>query len=114
MADECIFCRIAKGEIPSEKIMEDDEIIAFKDIRPAAPVHILVIPKIHIPTLNDVTADKLPLLGKMVGAARDLAKKFGIAESGYRTIINCNKGAGQEVFHLHLHVLGGRPVGAMG
>lgn len=114
MADECIFCKIVKGEIPAEKILEDENLIAFRDIRPAAPTHILIVPKTHIPTLNDVSPDDTLLLGKMLSAARDLAKKMGIAESGYRTIINCNRGAGQEVFHLHMHVMGGRPLIAMG
>ncbi|MFH0799595.1 MAG: histidine triad nucleotide-binding protein [Pseudomonadota bacterium] len=114
MADECIFCRIVKGEIPAEKVHEDEDVVVFKDIHPAAPVHLLIVPRVHIPTLNDVTADQFPLLGKLLVTARDVAKKAGIAESGYRTIINCNRGAGQEVFHLHVHVLGGRPVGAMG
>lgn len=113
MADDCIFCRIAKGEIPAEKVFENDEIVAFKDIQPSAPVHILVVPKQHVPTLND-TADHQALLGKLLAAARDVATKAGIAESGYRTIINTNRGAGQVVFHLHVHVMGGRPLETMG
>lgn len=111
---DCIFCKIAKGEIPAEKVLEDDSIVAFKDIRPAAPVHVLIIPKTHLATLNDITLDTAALLGRMLSAAKDVAEKAGIAQSGYRTIINCNRGAGQEVFHLHMHVLGGRPLGAMG
>lgn len=111
--DDCIFCKIAKGEIPAEKVMEDDTVVAFRDIHPAAPVHVLVIPKAHLPTLNDAGGEAA-LLGRMLTAAREVAAKAGIAQSGYRTIINCNRGAGQEVFHLHLHVLGGRPLGPMG
>ena len=113
MADDRIFCRIAKGEIPAEKVFEDDDIVAFKDIQPSAPVHILVVPKLHLPTLND-TAEKQALLGKLLAVARDVAAKAGIAESGYRTIINTNRGAGQVVFHLHVHVMGGRPLETMG
>lgn len=114
MGDECIFCKIAKGEIPADKLMEDDEIVAFKDIHPRAPVHIIVIPKLHLATMNDLTRERGELAGKMLVAAAELAKKAGVQESGYRAIINCNRGAGQEVFHLHLHILGGRPLGAMG
>lgn len=113
MADDCIFCKIAKGEIPAEKVMEDDALVVFKDIRPAAPVHLLIVPKAHLPTLNDA-GDQPALLGRMLVVAKEAAAKAGIAESGYRTIVNCNRGAGQEVFHLHMHVLGGRPLGSMG
>lgn len=111
---DCIFCKIIKGEIPADKVFEDDDVIAFKDIAPAAPTHILIVPKLHIPTLNDVSKDQLPILSTMLSTASSLAKKFGIAEKGYRTIINCNRGAGQVVFHLHLHLLGGRPLETMG
>ena len=111
--DDCIFCKIAKGEIPAEKLFENDEFVAFRDIRPAAPTHILLIPRAHIPTLNDA-ASHAELLGRMLAAAREIAGKAGIADSGYRTVINCNRNAGQEVFHLHLHILGGRQLGAMG
>lgn len=113
MSGECIFCKIAKGEMPADKLFEDEEIVAFKDINPAAPTHILIVPKAHIPTLNDIQADKLDILTKMISAARNLAKKAGIAEKGYRTVINCNREAGQEIFHMHLHVIGGRPLGKM-
>ena len=114
MSEECIFCRIAKGEIPAEKVLETETFVAFRDIHPAAPTHILIIPREHIPTLNDLTAEKMPIACQLLTAARDVAKKLGIAESGYRTIINCNRGAGQEIFHLHLHLLGGRPLQSMG
>ncbi|MFA4874654.1 MAG: histidine triad nucleotide-binding protein [bacterium] len=114
MHEECIFCKIAKGEIPAEKVMDTGEFLAFKDINPVAPTHILIIPKEHIPTLNDLPAEKINLVGSMLAAARDIAKKAGIAESGYRAIVNCNRGAGQEIFHLHMHLIGGRPLTTMG
>ena len=112
MSKDCIFCKIAKGEIPAEKLLDNEDLVAFPDINPAAPVHILIVPKAHIATLNDVTDEKI--LGKMLAAARDVAKKTGISDTGYRTIINCNRGAGQVVFHLHMHVVGGRPLESMG
>lgn len=111
---DCIFCKIINGEIPADKVFEDDDVVAFKDIAPAAPTHILIVPKLHIPTLNDVSKDQLPILSTMLSTASNLAKKLGIAEKGYRTIINCNRGAGQVVFHLHMHLLGGRPLETMG
>jgi histidine triad (HIT) family protein len=114
MADECIFCKIAKGEIPAEKVLETEGLVAFKDIHPVAPTHVLIVPREHIPTLNDLTGEKMDIATDLLSAARDVAKKLGIAESGYRTIINCNRGAGQEIFHLHVHVLGGRPLQSMG
>jgi histidine triad (HIT) family protein len=114
MADECIFCRIAKGEIPAEKVLETEAFVAFRDIHPAAPTHVLIIPREHIPTLNDLTVEKAHIACGLLTTARDVAKKLGIAESGYRAIINCNRGAGQEIFHLHLHLLGGRPLQTMG
>lgn len=114
MAEECIFCKIARGEIPAEKVMDTADFVAFKDINPVAPTHVLIIPKAHIPSLNDLAPEQQQLVGAMLGAARDIAKKAGIAESGYRTIINTNRGAGQEIFHLHLHLIGGRPLAAMG
>lgn len=112
MSADCIFCKIARKEIPAEIVWEDDEVVAFKDLHPAAPVHLLVVPKRHIATLND--AGDGALLGRLLLAAKDLAAKAGVAESGYRTLINCNRGAGQVVFHLHIHVLGGRPLAGMG
>lgn len=112
MGNDCIFCKIANGTIPAEKLLDDDHLVAFKDINPAAPVHILIVPKKHIATLND--AQDAMLLGRMLIAARDLAKKHGVSEEGYRTIVNCNRGAGQEVFHLHMHLMGGRRLGSMG
>lgn len=114
MAEGCIFCRIAKGEIPAEKLYEDERFVAFKDIKPIAPTHILVVPKEHIPTLNEVGNDKADLASGLLRAAKEVAKKAGIAESGYRMVINCNREAGQEIFHLHVHVIGGRQLHGMG
>lgn len=107
---DTLFGRIAAGEIPADIVYEDDEIVAFRDISPQAPTHILVIPRKPIPTLNEVRAEDAELLGKLLLAAAKVAAQAGIAEAGYRTVINCNAAAGQTVFHLHLHVLGGRPL----
>ncbi len=112
--DDCIFCKIARGDIPTEKLFEDDEMVAFNDISPQAPVHFLVIPKAHIPTLDDLTPEHAGLVGRMTVQAAKLAREKGIAEDGYRHVVNCRESGGQEVFHLHLHVLGGRPMGRMG
>jgi len=114
MSNECLFCKIAHKEIPSERVFEDDEIVAFKDINPAAPIHILIVPKTHIATLNDLDKNHIELMGHMIHTAKKLAEEFKIHESGYRTVINCNSDAGQEVFHLHIHLLGGKPLGKMG
>lgn len=105
---DCLFCKIAKGEIPSKKAYEDAEIFAFYDINPQAPTHILIIPKEHICTTNDIEAKYAELMGKIVIKAADIAKEKGFDEDGYRLVFNCNKNAGQEVFHIHLHLLGGR------
>jgi histidine triad (HIT) family protein len=107
---DCIFCKIIKGELPTDKIYEDENIIAFNDLRPRAPIHQLIVPKKHIASLNDLTADDTELVGTMVQTASRLAKKAKISETGYRTVFNCNKDGGQEIFHLHLHLLGGRPL----
>ncbi len=114
MAAECIFCKIAKGEIPAEKVFEDETVVAFRDIKPQAPTHVLIVPREHIATFNDVGEQHGALAAHLLAVARNVAKKEHVDESGYRTIINCNREAGQEVFHLHLHVMGGRPLGAMG
>jgi len=105
--DNCIFCKIAGGQVPVEKLA-DGEIVAFRDLNPQAPTHFLVIPKRHIPTLNDLQPGDEELIGRLFATAVRLAKEAGLAESGYRTVFNCNRDAGQEVFHIHLHVLGGR------
>lgn len=104
--DDCLFCKIARGDIPSQKVYEDDEVVAFHDIRPVAPVHILIIPKQHIPSLMEVEANHQPVLGKMLGVAGRLAAEQG-ATDGFRTIINTGRVGGQEVYHLHVHILGG-------
>ncbi|MEE9304411.1 MAG: histidine triad nucleotide-binding protein [Thiotrichaceae bacterium] len=105
---DCLFCKIVAGEIPAELLYEDEYVIAFKDINPQAPMHNLVIPKKHISTINDVTTEDDMLMGKMFLAAKALAKEAGLADEGYRTVMNCGKSAGQTVFHIHLHVLAGR------
>lgn len=107
----CIFCRIVKGEIPAQKIYEDTEVIAFKDIQPKAPIHIQIIPRKHIPTLLELTENDKDIIGKLILVANSLARKENIAESGYRLVFNCNRDAGQAVFHIHLHLLGGRHLG---
>ncbi len=108
---ECLFCRMVEGEIPADVVHEDDDILAFRDIRPQAPCHILIIPKRHIATLNDLTDDDAALVGRILLTARRLAGEEGVAETGYRTVFNCNRDAGQEVFHIHLHLLAGRRLG---
>lgn len=110
---DCIFCKIASGEIPCEKIHQDENIVAFRDINPQAPQHILIIPRKHIPTLNDLDDGNSDIIGKMYLVAKKIAETNKIGESGYRTIMNCNRDAGQEVFHIHLHLLGGKPLGRM-
>jgi histidine triad (HIT) family protein len=104
----CLFCRIVAGEIPASKVYEDDRLLAFADINPQAPLHVLVVPKEHIATLNDLSGEHDGLVGAMVRAAAKIAKEKGYDASGYRTVFNCNAQAGQTVFHVHLHVLGGR------
>ena len=107
----CLFCKIVAGEIPAKRVHEDDELVAFEDIKPEAPVHILIIPKRHIATLNDVQASDDQLVGSMLRRAALIAAERGINDSGYRTVMNCNSHAGQTVFHIHLHLLGGRRMG---
>jgi len=108
---ECIFCKMAAGEIAPDKVYEDEELLAFRDINPQAPVHILVIPRRHIETVNELTESDAALGGRLLMAAKRIAADEGIDESGYRVVFNCNAGAGQSVFHLHLHLLGGRTLG---
>ena len=105
-----MFCKIVAGEIPAKRVHEDEMMVAFEDIKPEAPVHILIIPRRHIATLNDVTAADEPILGAMMRRAALIAEERGIAGTGYRTVMNANAHAGQSVFHIHLHVLGGRPM----
>lgn len=104
---DCLFCKIVEGKIPAKKIYEDDQVIAFNDINPQAPVHFLVIPKRHIACLNDLTEDDRQLVGHMVFAAQKVAREQG-CEAGFRTVFNCNEDGGQTVYHIHLHVLGKR------
>lgn len=111
MAEECVFCKIVAGEIPSEQVYSDDRVVAFKDINPAAPVHVLIIPRRHIPTLNHLTGDDEGLAGHMITAAAKVAADMGVDQSGYRCVISTNKDAGQLVFHIHMHLLGGRNMG---
>jgi len=108
MTMECLFCKIANGEIPATIIREDERVVAFRDLSPQAPVHALVIPRRHITTLNDLGEDDAALLGHMVLTAQQIAEQEGIAESGFRVVMNCNREGGQTVFHIHLHLLGGR------
>ncbi len=105
---DCIFCKIISGDIPGDIVYQNEDVLAFRDLNPQAPTHILIIPKKHISTINDLQAEDAELVGKMFLAARQIAKDEGIAEEGYRTVMNCNAGAGQTVFHIHLHILGGR------
>ena len=106
MADNCLFCRIARGEIPSKKVYEDDEFFAFHDIHPIAPVHFMLIPKLHLASLEEANASHAALLGRMLLLVPVLAKQQGL-DNGFRTVINTGRGGGQEVFHLHIHVIGG-------
>lgn len=110
MAD-CIFCKIIAGTIPARIVYQDDAVLAFRDLNPQAPVHVLVIPRKHIATVNDLEADDAELIGKLFVAAREIAKDETVATPGYRLVMNTNAGAGQSVFHIHLHLLGGRPMG---
>lgn len=106
----CLFCRIVAGEIPARIIYRDDEVVAFHDINPQAPVHVLVVPTTHIATTNDLVPEHDAVVGTMVRRAAAVARELGIAAPGYRTVFNCNRDAGQTVFHIHLHLLGGRPM----
>ncbi|ANY68591.1 histidine triad nucleotide-binding protein [Paenibacillus sp. BIHB 4019] len=110
---DCIFCKIVEGTLPSTKVYESDTVVAFQDIKPEAPVHILIIPKKHIATMNDVTAVDDTIMAELFTAARQIAIELGIAESGYRLINNVNSDGGQLVYHLHFHLLGGEKLGAL-
>ncbi len=104
----CLFCKIAKGEIPCTKVYEDDKFLVVDDIHPMAPVHVIIIPKRHLSTLLDIDAENITIAGDLIRASQKIAQIKGIAEKGFRTVINCNTEGGQVVFHLHMHVLGGR------
>ncbi|CAK5464597.1 purine nucleoside phosphoramidase [Escherichia coli] len=113
MAEETIFSKIIRREIPSDIVYQDDLVTAFRDISPQAPTHILIIPNILIPTVNDVSAEHEQALGRMITVAAKIAEQEGIAEDGYRLIMNTNRHGGQEVYHIHMHLLGGSPLGPM-
>ncbi len=106
----CIFCKIISGDIPAKLIYSDDHVIAIDDLHPQAPQHKLIIPRKHIATLNDLMPEDTLLVGQLTQTARHLAQELGIAEDGYRVVMNCNAGSGQTVFHIHMHLLGGRPL----
>ena len=108
---DCLFCRLAAGEIPASIVFEDDQLVAFKDITPQAPTHILLIPRRHISTLNDLAPGDDGLVGEMTRRAAAIAREQGLADRGYRVLFNCNADAGQTVFHIHMHLLGGRRLG---
>jgi histidine triad (HIT) family protein len=106
----CLFCRIVNGEIPARKVLEDDDVVAFEDINPQAPTHVLVIPRRHIASLDAMTEGDEVAVGRTFRRASELARKLGVAEEGYRVVVNNGPGAGQTVFHIHVHLLGGRPL----
>lgn len=108
---DCLFCRIVAGEIPAAIVHQDEQLIAFRDINPQAPLHVLIVPRRHVATLNDLAESDDGLVGSMVRAAAKLAAQHAYAERGYRTLFNCNREAGQTVFHIHLHLLAGRGLG---
>ena len=109
--DDCLFCRIIEGEIPAEIIYESENALAFRDINPQAPTHVLIIPRRHIATLNDLADGDEAIVGSLFSAAKEIAASEGLSDLGYRTVINCNEAAGQTVFHIHLHLIGGRDFG---
>ena len=108
MISDCIFCKIAAGQIPSRRVHEDEQVFAFEDINPQAPVHVLVIPRKHIRTLNDLNEEDDLIIGRMIRTTAQIARERGVAQSGYRVVANCNAHAGQSVWHVHLHMVGGR------
>ena len=108
MAEDCLFCKIASGEIPSKEVYSDDEYYAFEDINPAAPSHLLIVPRKHIPKISDANSKDADLLGRLLLTANAIAEKAGLTENGFRYVINCGLHGGQTVDHLHLHILGGR------
>lgn len=113
-SENCIFCKIAKGAIPTPKLFENEQIVAFDDIHPQAPIHFLVIPKKHIATMDDLAPEDGDTVAAMMLHAARIAREKGVADGGYRQIINCRGDGGQEVYHLHLHIMGGRSMGKMG
>ena len=111
---DCIFCKIVEGKIPADIVYEDDGVLAFNDVSPQAPVHILVIPKSHFESVNELSGSHADIISRLVLTAKMLAAKYCIAKSGYRLVVNCNAEGGQTVFHLHIHLLGGRQLKALG
>ena len=107
---DCIFCKIISGEIPSDEVYSDDELFAFRDVNPQAPVHVLIVPRKHIELIVDFTEQDAGLMGRMILAANKIAESEGLVENGFRYVLNCNEHGGQAVFHVHLHVLGGRQI----
>ena len=105
---DCLFCKIVEGEIPADIVYENDTVLAFRDINPQAPTHILIIPREHIGTINDLSPEHEAVVGRLFMAAKEIAAAEGLTEKGYRVVMNCGEGAGQSVFHIHLHLLGGR------
>ncbi len=105
---DCLFCKIVNGDINTELVYEDEDVVAFRDINPQAPHHYLCIPKKHVSTLNDISSNEVSLAGKLVAAAANIARQLGVDEDGYRVVMNCNANGGQTVFHIHLHFLAGR------
>ena len=105
---DCLFCRIRDGEIPCDKVYEDDDVLAFRDINPQAPTHVLIIPKKHIATVNDLADKDQAVAGRLMLAAKQIAAEEGVDDNGYRLVMNCNADAGQDVFHIHMHMFGGR------
>lgn len=105
---DCLFCKIRDGEIQGDIVFENDDVLAFNDVNPQAPVHVLIIPKKHISTVNDMDAGDEAIMGKLFSVAKMIAAQQGVADDGYRLVVNCNEKAGQTVFHIHMHLLGGR------
>ncbi len=106
----CLFCRIIAGEIPGTFLYQDDRLVVLQDVNPQAPLHVLIVPRKHVATLNDLTPEEDGLIGEMFRRAALVARERGVADTGYRAVFNCNREAGQTVFHIHLHLLGGRPM----
>lgn len=110
MAEDCLFCKVINGEVPSTEVYSDDDLYAFRDINPGAPTHILIVPRKHIARISDAKNEDQALLGKMMLKANDIARFQGLVEDGFRYVINCNSYGGQSVYHIHMHILGGRPL----
>ncbi|MBT8083662.1 MAG: histidine triad nucleotide-binding protein [Woeseia sp.] len=108
---DCLFCRIAAGKLDADIVFQNDAVVAFRDINAQAPTHVLIIPRKHVATINDLDSADAPIVGALFLAAQDIAEAAGISDVGYRVVMNCNEGAGQSVFHIHLHMLGGRKLG---